>query len=124
GHVEVLARTRAPVQHDGLVEPLLERVLDERLDRREARAARDEDERLVAVFAQVERAQRPLEADDRALLHLLEDEAREGATGGFADVQLQELVVVRRVREREAAPLAVLHEDVEVLAGEELQALA
>jgi hypothetical protein len=39
-------------------------------------------------------------------------------------VKLQELVVVGCIRHREAAPLAVLHEDVEVLAGEELQALA
>jgi hypothetical protein len=39
-------------------------------------------------------------------------------------VQLQELVVVRRVGEREAAPLAFLQQDVDVLPGEELQALA
>src|SRR5258708_7587628 len=41
----------------------------------------------------------------------------------MAHMQLHELVVVRRVRHREAAPRAVLQEDVDVLAGEEHQAL-
>ena len=103
---------------------VVEEVLDLRLDRREAGAAGHEDDRLVGVLAQVEGAQRALEAQDGALLHLLEDVAREGAARRLAHVQLQELVVVRRVGHGEAAPLAVLHQDVDVLAREELQPLA
>ena len=43
--------------------------------------------------------------------------------GHVADVQLEQRVVVRRRREREAAPPAVLQQEVDVLAGEELQPL-
>jgi len=39
-------------------------------------------------------------------------------------VQLEQRVVVRRVGEREAAPPAVLEQDVDVLPGEVLQAVA
>ena len=41
----------------------------------------------------------------------------------MAHVQLHELVVVRRVAHREAAPRAVLQQQVDVLPGQELQAL-
>src|SRR5205807_4437517 len=102
----------------------LECMLDDRLDGSEAGASGDEEDRLAPVLAKVEGSERPFEAKDRALLHFLEDEARERPAGRLAHVQLQELVVVRRVRHREAAALAVLEEDVDVLAGEELQALA
>ena len=47
----------------------------------------------------------------------------ERAAGHVAHVDLQELVVVRRVRHREAAPRAVLQEELDVLPGKELQAL-
>jgi hypothetical protein len=44
----------------------VQRVLDDRLDRREAGAAGDEDDRLVRFVAQEERAERALEAQDLA----------------------------------------------------------
>ena len=50
----------------------MQRVLDHALDRREAGAAGDEDDRLVRVLAQVERAERPFEAQDLAPLELVE----------------------------------------------------
>ena len=92
------------------------------LDRREAGAAGHEDDRLVAVLAQEEAAVRAFEAQDGFFLHAVEHVVGEQAAGNVADVQLQEFVVVRRVGEREAAPLAVLEQDVDVLPGEELQA--
>jgi hypothetical protein len=46
------------------------------------------------------------------------------ATRYAADVQLQQAVVVRRIGERERPSLAVLEQDVDVLAGEKLQTLA
>ena len=103
--------------------PLWQRVLDDRLDRREAGARGDEDDRLVRVLAQEEGAERPLEAQDVALLHLAEHVVGELPAGDVAHVQLDQLVVVRRIGHREAAPRAVLEQELDVLAGEELQAL-
>ena len=105
------------------VEVVMQRVLDDRLDRREAGAAGDEDDRLVRLLAQVERAERPFEAQDLAPLELVEELVGEEAAGHVPDVQLEQRVVVRRRREREAAPPAVLQQEVDVLAGEVLQAL-
>ena len=101
----------------------MQRVLDHRLDRREAGAARDEHDRLVRLLAQVERAERPLEAQDLAALVLREQRVAEEPARDVPDVEFEQTVVVRRRREREAAPLAVLQQEVDVLAGEELQAL-
>src|SRR4051812_31747493 len=96
-------------------------VLDDRLDRREAGATGDEDDRLVRRLAQIERPQRTLEAQDLAALVLSEQRIREKSLRHVTDVQFEELVVVRRRGKREAAPLAVLQQEIDVLAGQILQ---
>ena len=93
------------------------------LDRRETGAAGDEDDRLVRFLAQEERAERPFEAQDLAALVLVEELVREMPAGHVPDVQLEQRVVVRRRGERKAAAAAVLQQEVDVLAGEILQAL-
>ncbi len=67
--------------------------------------------------------QRSFEAQDVLDLHGREDLLGKGATRNEADVQLEQLVLVRRVGQREGAPLAVGKQKLDVLAGEELQAL-
>ena len=101
----------------------MERVLDHRLDRREAGAAGDEDHRLVGFLAQVERPERPFEAQDLAALVRREQRVGEEAAGHVPDVQLEQRVVVRRGGEREAAAMPVLQQEVDVLPGEVLQPL-
>ena len=101
----------------------MQRVLDDSLDRREAGAAGDEDDRLVRFLAQEERAERALEAQDLAALVLVEQLVREVPAGDEADVQLEQRVIVRRRGQREAAATAVLQQEVDVLAGQILQAL-
>ena len=93
-HVQVGARARAPVQHHLALHADVQGVLDDALDRREAGAAGDEDDRLVAVFAQEERAERTFEAQDVALLHLAEHVVGERAVGHVAHVQLDVRVVL------------------------------
>ena len=105
-----------------LIDLVVERVLDHRLDRREARTARDEDDRLVGFLAQEERAERALEAQDLASFELVEQLVREEAAGHVTDVQLEQRVVVRRRRERKAAAAVVLQQEVDVLAGEDTAA--
>ena len=80
-----------------------------------------EEDGFVAVFAQEESAQRAFEAQDVALLHHFEDVLGEFAGDDVTDMQLQKFVIVQRVRQRKAARLIVLDEDVDILAGEELQ---
>ena len=94
-----------------------------RLDRREAGSAGDEDDRLVGILAQVERAERALEAQDFAALVFLEQLIAEDTARNVPDVQLEQRVVLRRVGERKAAPASVLEQEVDVLPGEVLQPL-
>lgn len=68
-------------------------------------------------------AVRPFEAQQGLFLQMVEHEMGELAVWHQADVQLQELVVVRRVGERKAAALVARQQNVDVLAGKELQAL-
>ena len=78
---------------------------------------------FVGLLAQIERAERPLETEDLASLVLGEQRVGEKAVGNVADVQLEQLVVVRRRGQRKAAALAVLQQEVDVLPREILQAL-
>ena len=103
--VQILQRAHPPVQHQFAIGVLGKGVLDDALDRREAGAAGDEDDRLVGILAQEEAAERTFEAQDVAFLqggkHLLGEQAARHV----ADVQFQQRVVVRRVGERKAARL-------------------
>ena len=57
------------------------------------------------------------------LLHLVEDVVGERTAGHVAHVQLDVGVVLGRVGHRVGAPLAVAHDDLEVLPGQKLQPL-
>jgi hypothetical protein len=99
-------------------------VLDDRLDRREAGAPGDEDHRLVGVLAQVEAAERALEAQDLAPVIAREQRVGEQPARRVPDVELEQSIGVRRGRDREASPMPVLQQEVDVLAGQVLQAFA
>lgn len=98
-------------------------VLDDALDRSEAGCAGDENDRQPAL-AQVERAERSFEAQFVADFHLREHMGREPAAGDPTDMQFDVLVLMGRVGERESAPLPVREQDIDVLSGDEIEALA
>ena len=122
--VQVALRARAPVQHDLARHAVMQHVLDHRLDRGKPGPAGDEDHRLVAVLAQVERAERTFEAENFAALERREQRIGEQPARRVPDVQLDELVGMRRRGDREAAPVPVLQQEIDVLAGQVLQPLA
>ena len=99
-------------------------MFDNGLDRRESCATREQDHRLGRILAQVEAAVRAVKAQDVAYLHGREYLVSEYAARDMADVQLKKGIVVWCIGQRETALSAVLEQDVDVLAGEELQALA
>ena len=113
---EVGAAARAPVERHAPLHARGERMLEHALDGRKAGGAGDEQDRLVALLAQVEGAQGSLEADVVAHLHGLEHARREEAAGNQPHVQLDQVGDAGPRREREAALLAVLEQDVDVLA--------
>ena len=98
-------------------------VFDQRLDWGEARTPREQDHRLDRLLAQKEAAVGPLETQDVLFFHAAEDMAGELAAGNQPDMQLQEAIVMRRVGDGKRAALAVLQQELDVLAGEKLQAL-
>jgi hypothetical protein len=114
---------RAPEQVVRSVHAGFHQVIDHALQRCEAGAPADEQARARRLLVEDESAERPLDAQQRALLHLVEGGVGEAAAGDLLDVQHEVLVVVRGVGQRVAAPLATLQQDVEILAGEKLQAL-
>src|SRR6185369_853838 len=122
--VEVGLAAAAPVE-DGLpFAALPDHVLDDRLDRRESGSRGEQDDRLLAVLAQEEAAERPFDAQDLLLLHRAEDVVGELAAGQVADVQLELRLVddgMRRVGHRVAAPGTVAQDELDVLAGAVLE---
>ena len=120
-HVEVLRPPAAPVERHRPHDLLVDRVLDDGLDRCEAGARGDEDDGLFRTLAQEEGPERRLEAQDVLLLHLAEDVVGELPAGDVAHVDLDQFGIVRRVAHREAAARAITQQELEVLAGEELQ---
>src|SRR5262245_47327707 len=108
-HVNVPPRPTTPVKRHGPRDAAAEAVLDDRLDRPEPSAARKKDDRLLALLAQEERPERPLEAQDLALLQRAEDAVREQPARRVPDVQLdvRDALRRRRRRDRVAPALAV-----------------
>jgi len=76
------------------------------------------------LLAQVKRAQRPLDTQQRPVFHFVEHVTGKGAARNVADMQFEKVIAVRRVGNRKRAPAAVLENELYVLAGEELKTLA
>ena len=91
--IEIGAPASAPVERHRPRAPFVQGVLDDRLDGRETGSAREEDDGLRGFLAQEESAQRPFEAQDLLLLHLVEDVIAEGPAV-VAQVQLEQRVVL------------------------------
>ena len=77
----------APIQQRRACDALRTQVFDDGLDRREAGARGQQHDRLVAVFAQEEAAERAFQAQDVLFLHRAEDMVGELAAGHVAQVQ-------------------------------------
>ena len=102
-------------------------MLDDCLDGGKTGTARKQDDRLLAVFAQEERAVWPLKPEDLALLHGrfpgAEDVIREQPARQVPDMQLKLAGEMRRIGHRVTATLAVLEDDLDVLPGVEVERL-
>jgi len=124
GHVQVLQRTRPPVQHQFAPGMFGKGVLQHALDRRKAGASGDEDHRLVGIVADEEAAEWAFQAQDVAFLQRGKHLVGEQPPRHMANMKFQQRVVVRRIGERKAARLGVLQLEIDVLAGKKLQPLA
>ena len=121
-HVQVGRTAASPVKHHLARGAHLECVLGDALDRGEAGTAGYQDHRFVRILAHEECAQGTFKTQDVFFLHLAEDRLGECAICHVAHVQFDIFVVMRRISHRIGAALAVLHEDVDVLPGEKLDA--
>ncbi len=123
--VQVRLAARAPEQVERAAVAVGQQVLDHGLERREAGAAAHHDHgALGLVVAHEEGAQRPLDAQDVAFLHLVEHPAGEVAAVDVAHVQFQFVLEPGRAGDGKGAPLAAGQQDVDVLTRKELHALS
>lgn len=122
--VQIRAALGAPINEDRALAFLGDGVFDNRLDRRETSTAGDQDDRLDSVFAQIKSAVRAVDAQDVAALQGAENLLSEQPPRDVANVQLQHGVVMRRIGQGKAAFFAVLEQNIDVLAGPELQPFA
>jgi hypothetical protein len=127
-HVEVLGPAAAPIERGRPGDALVRHVFQQRLDRREAGARGEQDDRLVGLLAQEEAAVGALDAKDVLFLHCAEHVVGELAARHVADVQFEARARrgqgVGRIGHRVAAPRAVAQDELDVLARVELQRLA
>src|SRR3990167_531254 len=89
GKIQIAQRQRAAIQYHLALHAVVQGMLDDALDRREAGTTGDEDDRLVAVLAQEEAAQRAFQAQDGLFLHFIEDILRELARSEEHTSELQ-----------------------------------
>ena len=120
--VEVVAGAGAPKQRDRTADVGLDDLAQDGLERRIAGTAAEQQDRARA-WAQRELAKRSLDPQQRALGHGFEHLRGELAAAGAAHVQLEQPAIMRRIRQREAAPAARREHDVDVLAGQPLERL-
>lgn len=107
----------------GRFEAAVQRMLDDALEWRETGAAAHQDHRPGRVLAQEKTALRSADAQQCLDLHLVEYMIGEFAAFDIAHVQFQKRAVVRRIGDGEAAGLAVLEQDVDILPGAERERL-
>lgn len=119
--VKISALTTTPVDGHWSLAAFGDGVLDNRLDRRKTRAAGDQHNRLRRVFAQKKAAVRPVQADDVARFHGIKYLPGKLPARHLADVQMQTGIIMRRVSQRERAAPAILEQNIDILAGQELQ---
>ena len=124
-HIKIALRPAAPVERDRPRHLLLEGILADGLDRREAGTARHHDDRLIGVLAQIEAAQRSLEAKQVSYFQFTKNMLGEGAARGVPHMDLErgDTAGIGTRGERIAAPPAFLEQDVDVLPGEEAEIL-
>ena len=121
--VEVALGADAEIEVDVLRQRLLQRPLDDRLDRRHARAAGDGDDRPAMALAQIGGAERPLDADAVADLELARDMRAGGAARGAPDMELEHRIA-RHVGHGIVARRAALEGHRGELAGREVERAA
>ena len=92
------------------------------LERSKTGAATDKNCGTLAVFTQEESAQRTLDAQHGFFLHLVEHLCTEIAAADIANVQFNEVIIMRRIGNGKRTWCMVLEEHINVLAGKKLQA--
>ena len=102
-------------------------MLGNRLDRRKTGATSEQHNRPRAVLAQEKRAERRFDAQDVALLDRRFERA-EQPIGKYTsrcapDMQFDQMICMRRGRDRILAARAVLQNEIQILAGTKLQSL-
>ena len=122
GRIDVAHGTHAPVEHHFAFDIFVKHIFDDCFDRRETSAASDENNRLVG-FAQKERAEWALEAQDGFFFHLGKGKFTERTAGNVAQMELDGGVIVRRIGHGITAPFAVFKQYVKILPSDKLQPL-
>ena len=127
--VQVVRMARTPIEMYRALDARLEHVAQYRLQRREARTSGDH-EHGSPPGTIAELSDRPLDAQQRsdgerrlAAAARTEQALGEATATHPAHVQLDDITVVRRARDGEAAPLAAGQQHIEVLPGMKAQAL-
>lgn len=110
----------APVNMHRAIQLQVQRLQHNRLDRREARTARQKDHWLIG-FAQIKAAMRAIEAQDIPHLHRAKHLISKQPTRHMANMELKRCSIVRRIGYREATALAILEQDIDVLTRMELE---
>lgn len=126
-HVQVVRPASTPIEHHGSPDLLQDAIFDERLDRREPGAARQQYDGLVTIVPQEEGTQRPFEAQDVAHPHLCrrgrEHLVRECAPRNVPNVELNLVCKMGSPRHRVTASLAIFENQFNVLASQVLKPL-
>ena len=99
----------------------MQEMFDQRLDRRETGAARNEDHGPFGVLARHESSKRAFHAQRRAIRQIRENAMREIAAGDMAHMQLDLRPGVRRIGDRERTAFAARQQHVQVLAGQAIE---
>ena len=116
-HVQVGGTPTAPVERGRAGDAAVLHMLEQGFERRKAGARGQKYQGLVGVFAQKERSERAFDAQNVFFLHGAEHQIGKASAGHVADMQLQRRAGVRCVGHGVAAPRAVTHDELNVLAG-------
>src|SRR6266849_2014555 len=124
GQEQTALTAATPIQVHRTFVATLDQIFDDRLQRREAGSCRKANNRLVRIRAQMEISVRQFDVERVAWAEFGKHPLRETSPRHVPDMQLHAVALVRRVRHRKIAGVAVRHFDAQILAGQEFCANA
>ncbi len=121
--VQILLAAHPPIQIDRILQPQLDGMFDNPLDRGKTGSAGHHHQIVAGVFTQVESTERSFHPQHLFLLHLVKDVWSKVTPLNQTDMELDLITIVGGISDGEGAAFTIFHQYFNILTGKKLHGL-